>query len=479
MASSSTHPTILVIFGATGDVVAKKIIPAIAHLFQTQALPKLFHVVAFSRRPLSDQDFRDHVREVMTHHKDIPLTEEQVEQFCKLFTYSQGQFQEAEAYQRLGVSLGRVDGEWKACANKLFYLAVPPSDYEPIFQNLASSGLTIPCSDNTGWTRVLVEKPIGMDSESSEHLDRLMSQYFQETQIYRIEHYLAKEMVRNLLVFRFANNLFEGIWSREHIEQINIRLWETLGVENRGNFYDNVGTLRDVGQNHLLQMLALMTMEQPEKFEADAIRKGRANVLHALRPPTPENMAKETYHAQYTGYQQIVGVKPDSQTETYFKLKTTLDLPRWRDVPIVMEAGKRQGSIRKEIVILFKHPEPCLCPTVEHLRNRIVISLEPYEGIKVDVWAKKPGHEFVIEQRSLDFLYRDAKDKVQYVEEYEKVLLDAIEGDQTLFVSTDELASMWKFIDPIIDAWKSGTVPLDTYTPDTDEAVLKSKHLED
>ena len=471
------HPTILVIFGVTGDVVAKKVLPALLHAYTAGTLPTLFQVIGFARRDWSNEMLQEHVRTLVQEKTAGKIDEAVLTRFSQLFTYTQGNFDVEADYLKLATDLGLVDNHWTACSNKLFYLAVPPDSYEQIFNHMAAAQLNTPCSDETGWTRVLVEKPIGTDLKSGEQLDTLLRSYFKEEQIYRIEHYLAKEMLRNILAFRFANNLFEDIWNSASIEQVNIRLWEKLGVESRGNFYDKTGALRDIGQNHLLQILALVTMERPHSFSAADIRQRRAEILSRLLAPSPNKMAEQTFHAQYEGYPTITGVDPNSTTETFFALKTFIDLPRWKGVPFVLEAGKRQNSIRKDIEVMLRHPSPCLCPPGEHRRNKILISIEPEERITVEFWAKIPHKGWEMERRSLDFLLRDPSSFVQYTEEYERVLLDAIKGDQTLFITTEELRAMWHFTDPILTAWKNNLVPLNIYKPDTDEASVAAHQL--
>ena len=251
-----SRPTILVIFGATGDVVARKVIPSLFHLFRTKQLPAMFCVIGFSRREQSDEMFRAYVQETLLKFVSADLVISEITPFLQLFSYVRAELDQPEDYTPLGTKLGWIDGEWKTCANKLFYLAVPPSLYAPILNSLSVSRLTEPCGEEGSWTRVLVEKPVGSNQETAEEIDKLLGQLFQEEQIYRIEHYLAKEMVRNILTFRFRNDLFESIWNNTGIESVHIHLHETLGVEKRGAFYDAIGTLRDVGQNHLLQLLA-------------------------------------------------------------------------------------------------------------------------------------------------------------------------------------------------------------------------------
>ncbi len=464
-------PTVLVIFGATGDLTAKKIAPALFSLFRQGDLPEMFHLVGFSRRNLTEQEFRQYVGDVLAKQKDFNARD--CERFCSLLSYRQGTFENAGDYRELRKALKRVDDRWGVCSNKLFYLAVPPEYYEGIFRELKSSGLTKTCSTEEGWTRVLVEKPFGENLAGAARLDELLGEFFRESQIYRIDHYLAKEMAQQILTFRFANNLAEQSWNNECVESINIRLWETIGVEHRGSFYDRVGALRDVGQNHLLQLLALVTMEHPASLSPEAIRAARAEVLNGLIPPDAEEVRTNALRAQYTGYRGITGVQKSSPTETYFKVRAFLDSPRWRGVPITLESGKRMGEVKKEVEITFKHPQPCFCPpnTEEHHKNKIVIALEPKEGFSMEFWSKKPGLEFAMERQTFDAL-RDNPNKRQYVEEYKKLLWDAFAGDQTLFASTAEVRAMWRFVDPIINAWKANAVPLTPYKPDTAEALL-------
>lgn len=465
--AANNIPTILVIFGATGDLMVKKIVPALFHLYTKQKLPKMFRIVGFARRPLTDQEFHNHVDEILTKHH-VDENDPRVKEFFKYFYYHQGTFENPKDYESLAKNLGRIDGEWKVCANKLFYLATPPQYNESIFNNLHDSGLTIPCSPEEGWTRVIAEKPFGRDLKTAEELDLLLAKLFKEEQIYRIDHYLAKEMLQNILSFRFSNNLLESSWNNKFIEKIEIKLLEKIGVEDRGVFYDGIGALRDVGQNHLLQMLALVTMENPKKFDADTVRSYRAALLKQLKIPDEQEIKNFTFRAQYEGYRKINGVDPNSMTETYFKIRAFIDSPRWQGVPILMESGKRLKESIKEIVITFKHASPCLCPPgiTEHYKNQIKFSLEPEEKITISFLSKKPGLEMQVEPRTLDFTYRMRETKVQYVEEYEKLLMECIEGNQLLFLSTEEITEMWQYVDPIFNAWQKNLVPLENYKPD-------------
>lgn len=473
---SIVTPTTLVIFGATGDLMQKKIVPALFHLFRKQKLPALFNVIGFSRREISDEAFRKSIFNTLSDHTDISDTT--CKKFCELFSYQQGFFEHTEAYQKLAKTLKERNEHWGVCPNTLFYLAVPPQQYESIFINLAASGLTNPCSPKEGWSRVLVEKPFGRDLKTAEKLDALLGKLFKEIQIYRIDHYLAKEMVQNILAFRFSNNLFEKIWDKNSIEKVEIRLWETIGVEDRGNFYDGLGALRDVGQNHLLQMMALLTMDHPKNFSAETIREKRSELLERLAVPSPKEIKTFTFRAQYDGYRNIRGISPGSITETYFAMRAHLLHPRWEGVPFILESGKRLDRQIKEAVITFRHPTACLCPNHEpHRKNTITIALEPEEKIIVSFWSKKPGLEFELQERDFSFLMRSAGTKNQYTKEYEKLLYDCIIGDQTLFVTSREVQAMWRYIDPIIKAWQKNSVPLAAYRPGSEKPIVESRRI--
>ncbi len=470
-------PTVFVIFGATGDLMAKKIAPALFHLYRSGKLPRLFRIIAFSRRELTLEQYQNHIRQILQNHKRKTIKKEEIEEFLSYFVYQQGNFDKVNAYKELATYLGRTDGEWKACSNKLFYLAVPPANYQAIFKHLKTTGLTLPCGPEEGWTRVIVEKPFGKNADSAIELDLLLGKLFKEEQIYRIDHYLGKDMLQNILSFRFNNDLFEESWDNKHIEKIEIKFLQDIDIEGRGGFYDGIGALRDVGQNHMLQMLAFVTMNPPLNFTAEDVRKKRAEILQNLKPMSSEEVKKRTFRGQYSGYTKNEGVNKNSKTETYFKVVAELASPKWKGVPIILEAGKSL-SLKKEIVVTFQHKTPCLCPTGSHYQNKVFFTLEPKEGITIEFWSKKPGLEFAMEKQKLSFLFRDQRKKVQYVEEYEKLLLDCISGNQILFVSTDEVKAMWNFIDPIIELWKKNKVPLVLYKPNSKKIISDSLIIE-
>jgi len=458
--------TIFVIFGATGDLAAKKIIPSLWHLFEHDRLPEHISIIGFSRRDISSEAFKEVALAAVKHHTDSKMEERNIADFLKLFSYQAGAFEDEKSFRSLANGISAAEKNWGMCANKLFYLAVPPTSYEQIFKNLKKVKLTIPCGGKLGWSRVLIEKPFGLDLDSAQNLQALLSSYFKEEQIYRIDHYVFKEIIQGIENFRFSNNLFENAWDNSMIERIDIRLLESIGVENRGSFYDSVGALRDVGQNHILAMLAAITMEYPAGRAVHAMQKNRAAILKMLKPWTDETIRKETLRAQYDTYRDIKGVDQHSKTDTYFALKTELLLPRWSGIPIYMEAGKRMGESRKEIVLTLKHPKDCLlCQAGSHASNKIVFRLAPNDEVIIHFWTKKPGFEKTLEERVFSFLLYEKEKRVQYIEEYAKVLNAAMEGDQTLFISSDEVLASWKFIDPIVDGWKRNLVPLVTYNP--------------
>ena len=469
-------PTVLVVFGATGDLMAKKIAPALFHLHKKGQLPKLLHIIGFSRRSLTTDEFRSYLGEVLKKHKDIQSTDPAIDTFLKVVSYHTGNFKSSKDYTKLATILGRTDGEWNMCSNKLFYLAVPPTYYKSLLTHLASSGLTVPCSADEGWTRVIVEKPFGKDFKTAAELDLLLGKLFREEQIYRIDHYLGKEMMQNILAFRFTNTLLEESWNNKFVEKIVVRLYENIGVEGREGYYDTNGALRDVGQNHLLQMLAFVTMENPRAYDAQSIRAQRVALIKSLHKASPTDIAKNTFRAQYAGYRSLPGISDNSQTETYFRVKTYIDSDRWQGVPSILEGGKSLKTSTKEIRVTFKHPTPCLCPKGSaHIKNKVVISIDPKMQIRIQFLAKKPGLGMDVEDRNFNFSYVKQGKGREYVEEYARLLLDCIKGNQLLFISTSEIRASWEFIDPIARGWKSHSSTLHSYVPYSDKIIKKAQ----
>lgn len=446
-------PTIFVVFGITGDLVKKKILRSLYTLHLKQLLPKKFQLIGFARKDYDDETIREYLRGIM--EKDSFPHPEEYDVFLQSCHYVQGDFDNEAAYTKLAKILGRVDNKWHICANKLFYLAVPPKYYRYILDNLYSSGLTTPCSPEEGWTRVILEKPFGTNLKAAEDLDQRLGELFKEEQIYRVDHYLAKETVRNILAFRFSNSLLTPAWNKQFIEKIEIKLFEANTVQTRGEYYDKVGALRDVGQNHMLQILALFTMQNPSSFTAEEIRKKRSEALSKLRIFNTEEVAKYTKRGQYKGYKDVKGVSEDSITETYFRIEAFVDNEDFVDVPIYLESGKGFAQSHTEVIVTFKHPHPCLCPNAEHYQNVLHYSIQPEEKFSINFLMKKPGYEYTVIQKQFEFDYGKFYQDNEFIEAYEQVLLDIIKGDQTLFVSTEEIMSQWKFVEPIEEAWES------------------------
>jgi glucose-6-phosphate 1-dehydrogenase len=465
------NPTIFIILGITGDLAMAKLLPALLSLYVNKQLPNHFSIVGLSRRAFSREEFRQFVREnigIESGH----FREEDIKHFLDHMCYEQGFFDSKDSYLNLAKRLKAIDDSWGQCSNKLFHLAVSPHYYEVILDHLAASGLTIPCSDDTGWTRVLVEKPFGNDVETAMKLDKKLGNLFEESQIFRIDHYLAKESVQNILTFRFANAIFEPLWNSDFIDKVHIKLHEKGSASERGHFYDNIGALKDVGQNHMLQMLGLVAMEQPSSFGAEVIRKERAKIISRLRPITAKNIEQFAVRGQYSDYVREPGVRVGSQTETYFRLETHVDTPRWKGVPFFLESGKAFAENRCQIDVYFKErPMPKGFvkgegePTMR--QNVLTFRIQPDEGIKIRFWVKTPGWSLGTEPKVLRFKYSEFSSLAELPDAYERVLHDAIVGDQTLFTSTDEVLAAWKFITPIVNSWH--VLPLNVYKKGTRE----------
>ncbi len=453
-----TSPTIFIIFGITGDLAGRKLLPSLLNLYVKKLLPPKFAIVGFSRRPFSREEFREFIR---GHMKVKPgeYHEEDVKHFLDHMYYEQGLFDNPTSYANLALRLKLLDDSFDQCANKLFHLAVAPSFYETILEYLSNSGLTIPCGGDEGWTRVLVEKPFGSNIETAKKLDKRLAELFKEDQIFRIDHYLAKEALQNILAFRFSNTLFEPLWNANFIEAVHIKLLEKVGIEGRGAFYDEVGALKDVGQNHILQMLALVAMEPPAKFDAPTIRKERAKLLSRLKPLTQKKLSDVVVRGQYDGYVNETGVKRNSKTETYFRVETYIDAPRWKNVPFYLESGKGLAEAKSEINIYFKNT------TDSDRQNILTFRIQPDEGIKIRFFVKTPGFGMKVDPKTLKFKYSDSHEPDELPDAYERVLHDAIIGDQTLFTSTDEVMQAWKYITGIVNAW--GGLPLVIYKKGT------------
>ena len=457
------HPTIFVIFGITGDLASRKLLPALLGLYAKKMLPPRFAIVGFSRRSFSREEFRELVRGRL-NIRPGQFKEEDVKHFLDHMSYEQGMFDNANAYENLANRLKNIDSEWGQCSNKLLHLSVPPNLYQGILNRLAQSKLNIPCADQGGWTRILIEKPFGNNIEVARSLDKLLGSLFKEKQIFRIDHYLAKEALQNIITFRFTNSIFESLWCRKYIEKIHIRLFEREGIEGRGAFYDPLGALKDVGQNHLLQMLSLVTMERPKSFIGDDIRYERARVLARLTKMKPRSIDQMVVKGQYQEYSVENGVSHDSKTETYFRIKTSIQNARWKNVPIYLESGKSMRETKTAIDIYFKNDSPRQLANIggELGQNILTFRIQPDEGIKIKFFVKVLGYEWKSESKTLKFHYSDNPLVASIISnDYERLIHDVFVGDQTLFASTDEIMASWKFVTSIIENW--GRLPLIIY----------------
>lgn len=477
---SYTSPLVFVIFGATGDLMHRKLMPALYRLIRDGAISRDVFIVGTGRRAITTDQFRElmaaAVKEASPKEFDLTLWREIIEHMH----YCQGQFEDRVLYGSVTKLLEEFDRECRACVPRFFYLATPPVHYETILTHLHKSRLSEGCGQGTTlYTRVLIEKPFGKDVATAKRLDELLGQIFEERQIYRIDHYLGKETVQNILSLRFANGIFEPTWNREFIDHVQITLAEPSGVGRRGDYYDSVGAIRDVVQNHMFELLALIAMDQPRAFDAESIRKKRVDVLQSIKHMQPKAVSSGVVRGQYEGYTGEHGVERSSQTETYVAMRLYLDLPRWRDVPFYLRAGKHLPRKVTEISIHYKKPVVCtgeaetqegqVCLFPEHtvLRNVLAIRIDPQEGIVLRLMAKKPGFAMDLTPVEMKFDYSASFPGFDRPQAYEKLLLDAIQGDQTLFSHTDGIAASWEVISKILDGWNRCALPVFRYTRGT------------
>ncbi len=466
----SDEPFALVIFGASGDLTKRKLVPALWSLFQGRVLPEPFVILGVARSEMSDDEFRRRMREAVGEFARVqPPAAHVWERFASSLYYCPGDPADAALYERLGARLRQLETDKGTVGNRLFYCSTPPSLYPAIVTRMGASGLR---REGTGWTRVIIEKPFGRDLASARELNRIVSRVLTEDQVYRIDHYLGKETVQNLLVFRFANGIFEPLWNRNHVNNVQITVAESLGVEGRGAYYEEAGALRDMIQNHILQLLCLVAMEPPVSFDADPVRDEKTKVLRAIRPIPPDGVDQVAVRGQYgpgfleghrvPGYRDEKGVTPDSRTETFAALKLFIDNWRWAGVPFYLRTGKRLPKRASEIAIqfwgtphpLFRRPDPAdrLDP------NLLVVRIQPDEGIALTFGAKLPGPEINIRQVTMDFRY-GASFGGEPPEAYERLLLDAIHGDATLYARSDWVDVAWQILTPLLEAWGGGPAP--------------------
>ncbi|MBI3738019.1 MAG: glucose-6-phosphate dehydrogenase, partial [Chloroflexi bacterium] len=422
---------------------------------------KQFRIVGSGNTSFNDDQFRKHLADGLKQFASFQYTEEEWTKFAGNIVYLQGRYTDLADFKKLGDFLNKSEG---GAGNRIYYMATPPDIFPNIIDLL---GLTGQLHENGGWRRVVIEKPFGIDLASAQSLNQQIHKTLNENQIYRIDHYLGKETVQNILVTRFANTIFEPLWNRNYIDHVEVTVAEKVGVEHRAGYYDKVGVLRDMFQNHLLQLVSLVAMEPPASFAANALRNEKVKVLSSIQPITGESVAHNTIRAQYNGYRKEDGVKPDSNTPTYAALRLHIDNWRWQGVPFYLRSGKCLKEKLSQIAIEFKRPPHLLFPGAhgDMTPNMLVLYLQPDEGIHWRFEAKVPDTAADMRSVDMEFHYKDSFGATAIPESYERLLLDALAGDASLFTRADEVETAWGFIDPILQAWDAQKEPPAIYEP--------------
>jgi glucose-6-phosphate 1-dehydrogenase len=450
--SNPADSCIFVIFGASGDLTRRKLLPAIYNLAESGHLPESFAIVGVARNKIEEAAFRQQMRQHVLGAEGEPLDPEKWKRIEDRLYYVPGEFTDPQLYQRLGQTLDRLQSRDQVPPNYLFYFAIPPELFGTVGQQLAESGLT---KEDAGWRRVIIEKPFGYDLASARKLQQELAVGLRESQIYRIDHYLGKETVQNILAFRFANGIFEPIWNRRYVDHVQMTVAEEDGIGTRGAYYDRAGALRDIVQNHMFQVLTLVAMEPPISFRGEDVRDEKVKVLHAVSPITDEDVRRHVVRAQYDGYLGEKNVAPESRTETFVAMRLFIDSWRWAGVPVYLRTGKRLPRRSTEVAVQFKRAPLALFrqTRVESLNpNVLLIRIQPDEGISLSFHAKEPGPFEKLGTVTMDFSYSEYF-KAEPSTGYETLLFDAMTGDQTLFHRMDMVEAGWQIVDPILKAW--------------------------
>ncbi len=485
-------PNLMVVFGASGDLAKRKLLPSLFHLYRQKLLHKGFLVLGYARTAMSDEAFREQVGEALREHiadeHDEAFDEGAWESFAQNLYYQTGGYDDRAAFESLAERIAELDASHPTQSNHLFYLATPPNVFEPITTLLAEVGLAD--ISNGGWTRLIVEKPFGHDLDSAQKLNDHLHDLFREEQLYRIDHYLGKETVQNILVFRFGNGIFEPIWNRNYVDHVQITVSESLGVGTRGGYYDKSGAIRDMVQNHMMQLVALTAMEPPVSYDAESVRNQKVNVLRSIRPLDPLEVNKWVVRAQYSagmaggeeipGYLEAEGIPPNSTTETYVAWKLEIDNWRWNGVPFYIRTGKALPTKVTEVNIMFRRPPLMYFNSREargpRVHNSLTLRIQPDESIILGFDAKRPGPQLDVDQVSMDFVYSRAFGDSTISDAYERLLLDAMLGDSTLFIRRDETELAWDRVTNVLEGWaiqeeilrrRGKTLPLPQYAAGT------------
>ncbi len=466
------EPNTVVILGATGDLTRRKLLPALYNLAREHLLPAGFSVIGFARRDWSDDEFRRRMREGVDQFSRAGREIESVwKSFAEGLHYVRGDFSDPGGYTKLAEFLDQRDRERGTCGNRLFYLATPPTTYPEIVAGLGAAGLARRGASEGVWTRIIIEKPFGRDLKSAQDLNRQVDEVFDEKQVYRIDHYLGKETVQNILVFRFSNGIFEPLWNRRYVDHVQITVSEDLGMEGRGAFYDDTGITRDIVQNHMLQLLSLIAMEPPASFDADRVRDEKVKLLHSIRPFARHEVMEHSVRGQYgagslageavPAYRDEPSVAKDSITETFVALKLFVENWRWAGVPFYLRAGKRLPRRVTEISVHYRSAPHLLFPATgaEGMEpNLLALRIQPNEGISLKFGAKVPGPTMEIRSVNMDFRYGTAFG-VAPPDAYERLLLDCMLGDSTLFTRRDGIEAAWSLITQLLEGWAAGPPP--------------------
>jgi glucose-6-phosphate 1-dehydrogenase len=461
-------PSAVVIFGANGDLTKRKLLPALYRLAYERRLPSGFAILGISRTPLSHQVFRDRMKEsVQQFLEDSPFDEALWTDFASRLYYVAGDIADPKLYQALKAQLGHVESVHQTAGSVLFYLSTQPSQYAPIAESLGAAGLAAPSNPNA-WRRLIVEKPFGHDQASARELSAKLQAVFPENEIYRIDHYLGKETVQNILAFRFGNGIFEPLWNRRYINHVQITAAESIGVEGRGAYYQEAGALRDMIQNHLLQVMATVAMEPPAAYESNAVRDERAKLLRAIPPLEHSQVRNNAVPGQYEGFRSEQGVDPEAQTDTYAALKVTVENWRWAGVPFYIRTGKRLPKRVTDIAIQFNRA-PLSLFSANHAAatqwpNLLVLRIQPEEGISLRFLSKQPGAGMSLRPVMMDFNYGTSFG-TRTPSAYETLLLDALSGDATLYTRQDMVEASWAVVQPVLDVWAETKFDFPNYSP--------------
>lgn len=455
MNEAAQSPTAIVIIGITGDLAQRKLLPALFHLHQAGLLHPAAKIIGVTRRDVSADSLIDQTK-LCVLERDKVCDPQALKTFRERLQVYKMDLAQEDDYHGLNRYLQELESQSGLCMNRLFYLSIPPQVFKPIVENLGRGGLNQSCQHGSGWSHLLVEKPFGFDSASAQELITATNQYFKEEQIFRIDHYLAKETAQNILTFRFENPIFEALWSNEYISGVTVVAEEQIGVEGRAVFYEQTGALRDFVQSHLLQLLALTTMEKPAASTSDAIHQAKLTLLRAIQQIPENEISKQVTRGQYEGYREEVG-NADSTVETFVELTLYIDNPRWKGVPIRLRTGKALHEKKTTISLTFTQPE-----TGKHT-NTLTLAIQPDEAIGIDLCVKRPGLDNAMETASMDFSYKRAFAEQGQPDAYERVLIDAMRGDHTLFATSDEVMASWQIIQPLIDAWDASDTSLKIY----------------